>query len=61
MYCGICGNECEWKTEDIGYGVTDRGRDSELALVSDCCEGEVYKDEPLEHRLERAEYYEDWR
>ena len=48
-YCGECKQECVVITVDYGIGSYEfwgaRGCDTQLALVSNCCEADVFTDE----------------
>lgn len=54
LYCGECRQECEVKTVDFGHGRTEFwgaiSVERNLQIVSECCEGELYKDPYMERK-----------
>lgn len=64
-YCAECRQECRAVVMDFGAGKLDVGGrtvyDSRKALVSDCCESELFEDEELSRPFESSpdEYAKD--
>ena len=63
MYCGECKKECNAHTEDQGIGPLEVwGRkivDTDIVLVSDCCDAQVFEDEDLEDLADAGQYMYD--
>lgn len=52
LFCGECGNECDFVEIDTGIGAYEfwgaKENHSVLERVSDCCEADLFEDEELE-------------
>jgi hypothetical protein len=64
-YCGECQQECRAVVRDFGAGKLDIGGrtvyDSQKALVSDCCDADLFEDEELSQAFDVSpdEYVRD--
>lgn len=55
-YCGECGKLCNDVERDFGIGGYEfwgaYGYDSNVQVVSECCDGDLFEDPELEEKVE---------
>lgn len=60
-FCGDCGKHCNAIPLDNGIGAYDymgaRGYDTNVSIVSDCCEGDLFEDPDLIIKANPDHYY----